>query len=305
MKKQQAVKKAKVLLLGGNGYIGSRLHDHLSELNYDITNVDLCWFGKVYENTIQKNYDDLTKEFLNQFTHVILMSAHSSVSMCKNSFVPCFENNVSNFVRLIEKLNNDQTLIYASTAAVYGCNDKLVDETEPIYGGLSFYDYTKICNDNIANLYSEKKIIGLRFGSVGGFSKNFRSENLMNSISLSSFKENKITITNPENYRSILGMSDLCRAIVAILNHKTISNRIYNLTSVNAKIIEFAEKIKKMTDCELVINDTLPTKYSFNCSSNLFEKDYNFKFNDTVESIYEEVVNNLDNIVSNVKRERQ
>jgi len=303
MKDTMSEIKKRILLLGGNGYIGSKLYDHLSFLDYDVINVDLCWFGKIYENTIQENYNNLSKEFINGFSHVVLLAAHSSVSMCKDSLIPCFENNVYNFIKLIEKLNDDQILIYASSAAVYGNNDKLVNESHPLNGGISYYDYTKICNENITNLYPNKKILGLRFGSIGGFSKNFRGENLLNSISLSSLKSNKITITNPENFRSVLGMSDLCRAISVILDTDKIKNKVYNITSINAKIIEFAETIRSITKCELIVNDTFPTNYSFNCDNSLFQKDYNFKFQDTANSIYTDVVNNVDNIISNLKRE--
>ena len=292
-----------ILLLGGNGYIGSRVYDHLYGPNYNVTNVDLCWFGKIFDNTIQQNYNELSKEFINGFTHVILLAAHSSVNMCKGSLLPCFENNVLNFIKLIEKLNDDQVLIYSSTAAVYGNNKNLVDESYPIAGGISYYDYTKICNENIISLYPNKKILGLRFGSIGGFSKNFRGENLLNSISMSSLKSNEITITNPENYRSVLGMSDLCRVFSTILAEDTIKNKIYNITSINAKIIEFAQDIQRRTNCKLIVSDKFPTNYSFNCDNSLFQNDYGFKFQDNVASIYDEIITNRDFIISNVLRE--
>ena len=295
----------KILILGGNGYIGSRLYDHLISLKYDITNIDLCWFGKIYENTIQENYNNLTKEFINKFSHIILLAAHSSVGMCTHSLLPCFDNNVMNFIKLIEKLNDDQILLYSSSAAVYGNNKKLVDESYPIGDGINYYDYTKICNENIIKLYPNKKIIGLRFGSVGGFSKNFRGENLLNSISMSSLRYNKITITNPDNYRSVLGIQDLCRAFSTILDKDTITHKVYNVTSINSKIIEFAQSIKNITNCELIINDQFPTNYSFNCDNSLFENEYNFKFQDTIETIYTDVISNTDKIISNVKRERK
>jgi nucleoside-diphosphate-sugar epimerase len=223
--------------------------------------------------------------------------------MCKGSLLPCFENNVLNFIKLIEKLNDDQVLIYSSTAAVYGNNKNLVDESYPIAGGISYYDYTKICNENIISLYPNKKILGLRFGSIGGFSKNFRGENLLNSISMSSLKSNEITITNPENYRSVLGMSDLCRVFSTILAEDTIKNRIYNITSINAKIIEFAQDIQRLTNCKLIVSDKFPTNYSFNCDNSLFQNDYGFKFQDNVASIYDDIITNRDFIISNVLRE--
>jgi UDP-glucose 4-epimerase len=35
----------KILLIGGNGYIGSRL-THDLQYTYDLQSVDICWFGK-------------------------------------------------------------------------------------------------------------------------------------------------------------------------------------------------------------------------------------------------------------------
>ena len=289
----------KILLIGGNGYIGSRLYDYLSP-NYDITNVDACWFGKIYDETIEIDYKDLTKKFISQFSHIILLAGHSSVSMCDNLKQP-FDNNVVNFIDLIEKINDEQILIYSSTAAIYGNNSNLVDETYPLDKSINFYDYTKMCNENIMELYPNKKIIGLRFGSVGGFSKNFRKENLMNSISTSAHFDNRIKISNAENYRSVLGIIDLCKSIekILILGYK---KRVYNLTSLNDKIINFGKKLQSLVGCELIVDDSLNTNYSFNCSNKLFEHDYDYIFTDTIESIYSDIIDNFDKIVVNEKR---
>lgn len=294
----------KILLIGGNGYLGCRIYEHLLYSGYDITNIDLGWFGITYPETIQKDYKDLTKEELSQYTHIILLAGHSSVSMCGGELSSCFNNNVFNFVGLIDKINNDQTLIYSSTCAVYGNNPNLVTEEDSIREALNVYDYTKIARENIANLYPNKKLIGLRFGSVAGFSKNFRNENLLNSLTLSSLKTKSITISNGGAYRSVLGITDLCNAIHKILEVDTIKNRVYNLTSINHQIIDFGSTIKNLTNSEMIVNDTFKTDYSFNCSSKLFEEDYNFKFQDTIESIYQDIVNNYKNIIFNIKREK-
>ena len=294
------MKQKKVLLLGGNGYIGCRLYEHFLSENREVVNVDICVYDKVFEETVVENYKNLSKEFISQFSHVILLAGHSSVSMC-GSLSPCFQNNVVNFIELIEKLQDEQVLIYSSTAAVYGSNPNLVDESYPLTEAINFYDYTKICNESIMKLY-EKKIIGLRFGSVGGFSKNFRKENLMNSISVSASQQNKIVISNPDKYRSVLGINDLCRAFSKIID-SPVKERIYNLTSINAKIIEFGQALQKKTGCELVVDDTFVTNYSFNCDNSLFKRDYDFEFTDTIETIYQEIVENFEKIQINVKRE--
>ena len=231
-----------------------------------------------------------------------MLAGHSSVSMCSDDLMSCFQNNVVNFAALVEKINDQQTLLYASTAAVYGNNSELVDESFPLSGGISYYDHTKICGDNIAVLFPKKKLVGLRFGSVSGFSKSFRRENLLNAVTMSAIKDNKITVTNPLNFRSVLGMNDFCKTFTTLIEADNIKNRIYNLTSVNAKILEFAEQVKHLSDCELVINDSSTTNYSFNCDNSLFQKDFNFKFQDTIESIYYDIVKNRHKIISDLKR---
>jgi len=272
----------KVLIIGGNGYIGSRLYSHLVNLGYNVTNIDLGWFGITHTDAIQKDYKDLTKEELSEYTHVILLAGHSSVSMCGGELTSCFNNNVYNFANLLDKIDDNQTLIYSSTLAVYGNNPKLVTEEDPIKKALNVYDYTKIARENIADLYPNKKLVGLRFGSVSGFSSNFRNENLLNSLTMSSINKLPLTVANGDAYRSVLGLNDLCRAI--------------------DKIINFGYEVKRLTDSELIVNDSFKTDYSFNCSADLFEKDYNFKFGDTIESIYNDIIINYDNILFNTKR---
>jgi nucleoside-diphosphate-sugar epimerase len=294
----------KILLIGGNGYLGCRIYKYLLNKKYDVTNLDLGWFGIVYPETIQKDYRDLTKKELSKYTHIILLAGHSSVSMCGGELTSCFNNNVFNFTNLLDKIDDNQTLIYSSTLAVYGNNPKLVTEEDPIKKALNVYDYTKIARENIANFYPNKKLIGLRFGSVSGFSPNFRNENLLNALTLSSINQQPLTISNGDAYRSVLGLNDLCCAIDKIIEVDIIKNKIYNLTSVSDKIINFGYEVKRLTDSELIVNDSFKTDYSFNCSAELFEKDYNFKFRDTIESIYNDIIINYDSILFNTKREK-
>jgi nucleoside-diphosphate-sugar epimerase len=293
-----------ILIIGGNGYIGCALQDHLNLLGYDTANIDLCWHGKVYPNTIIKDYGKIEKEYLKQFTHVILLAAHSTVHMCNNAFKDSFYNNVINFVNLLENIDENQVFIYSSSAAVYGSNDNLVDESFQLADALNTYDYTKICAEQICNFFPNKQIVGLRYGSVGGFSKNFRRENLINSLSANAMKHKKITVSNPEKMRSILGIKDLCRAMVSIIEGGSPKKKVYNWTSVNDSILNFGKKIQKIGNCELSIDDSFQTNYSFNCSNKLFEKDYNFKFEDTIETMYLDIISNYEKIIFDIKRER-
>ena len=291
----------KVLIIGSDGYIGSRLYDCLIANNIETDGVDIGWFGIVNEKTLVVDYNSLSKEYINSYTHIILLAGHSSVSMCNNNDISCHQNNVNNFLNLLDKLNNDQTLIYASSLAIYGSSNKVVTEHDSFPKATNMYDYSLSAREHLVDIYN-KNTIGLRFGSVSGFSKNFRGENLVNSITYNALTSNKITISNPSLMRALLGLNDLCNAILCLINSNISGNKIYNLSSINKSIIEFGQVIQSLTGSELVINDSFKTGYSFQSSSDLFIKEFNFMFNDTIESIFNEIKNNLSNIQFNVKR---
>ena len=110
----------KVLIIGGNGYIGTRLHEYLSIDDVeDIDLIDTCWFGKVIEDTIVADYKTMSKEFYSEYDTIILLAGHSSVKMSEAGSNSCFNNNVKNFIELLDKLTT-QKFIYASSSSVYG-----------------------------------------------------------------------------------------------------------------------------------------------------------------------------------------
>ena len=131
----------KVLILGGNGYIGTRLFSFLTDNGFFVDVVDACWFEKTIEKTIVDDYKNLSKEFYSEYDSIILLAGHSSVKMSEGKFESCFNNNVSNFINLLGKLNDKQKFIYASSSSVYGSvGGKTV--SEKYYGFKPYIYYT-------------------------------------------------------------------------------------------------------------------------------------------------------------------
>ena len=107
----------KVLILGGNGYIGSRLRQVLRDHHFVKSN-DICWFNHD-EISDRRDYHKLTREELAEFEVIIVLAAHAGVKPCEGDIKDPWLNNVTNFVDLLSKLD-DQLVIYASSASVYG-----------------------------------------------------------------------------------------------------------------------------------------------------------------------------------------
>lgn len=304
----------KVLIIGGCGYIGTYLVDYLCSRYFKVVVVDT----DSYTNSVKKQKDvqyinakfqDLPEQFYEEFTHIILLAGQGSVSNSKN-VLNVIDNNVRNFAWLLNCINKEQKLIYASSSSVYGKTDnKEVDEDFNKCSGYepyNYYDWSKQSIDQLAEL-SGKEYYSLRFGTVNGFSRNLRNDVMINSMMFNAKKSGKIFVSNPNVNRPILGIRDLSRAIETILlkGEKRLSG-VYNLNSFNATIDEIATHVSKKCNvpCEeldnsnkQIINFKLQIKsYDFKINSKKFSNNFNFVFNNTLESITEQLLQEWSNI---------
>jgi UDP-glucose 4-epimerase len=293
----------KILLIGGNGYIGSRLYNHLTVRGYDVDNLDSGLFGLVYSSTIVKDFNDITSKELEKYTHIILLAGFSSVGLCQEIHTS-IKYNVEYFNNLVSKLNVDQVLIYASSCSVYGNSDRVLNEDDLLSPPLNIYDFTKQTIDYISSFTKNKRCVGLRFGTVNGFSPNMRMDLVVNAMTLNGLEKGTINVSNKNTSRSLLGLNDLCKSIERIILTDNVTTGVYNLTSTSATIIQIAEKIQTLIGCEMVVDDTMNTNYSFSVNNNKFTNRFDFKFSDTIESMYNDIVSNVTSIKNRSNRSK-
>jgi nucleoside-diphosphate-sugar epimerase/2-polyprenyl-3-methyl-5-hydroxy-6-metoxy-1,4-benzoquinol methylase len=303
----------KILVIGGTGYIGSRFVDICKDKHplLDIVVVDSDnYIGSMKKrkdvNYINIKYQELPNNFFSEFSNIILLAGQGSVSN-SNNILNVIDNNIRNFAWLLEQISNDQKLIYASSSSVYGrTNNKEVNEEFLEYEPYNYYDLSKQTIDQFAKL-SQKHYYSLRFGTVSGFSRNLRNDVMINSMVYNAKKNDKIFVYNNEINRPILGINDLCNAILTIVfNGRKELSGIYNLNSFNATVDEIASKVSKLCNVscentkmknEQIINFKLQTTcYDFKINSYKFMKSFNFKFEDTIESIINELIENWKHI---------
>lgn len=271
-----------VLILGGHGYIGSRLFNFLKEKGIDVD---------AYGSKTQ-DYNDLTSSYLNNFDFIVLLAGHSSVPSCNGDLKSPWNNNVRNFSNLIEKTNLKHKIIYASSSSVYGnTGDKPATENVICSSYVNNYDLTKTVLDHIAQnyIYSGKNIIGLRFGTVNGASPVIRTDLLINSMTYSAVNTGNIYITNRNIYRPFLDISDLINAIFSIINKNFVSG-IYNLATENKKIIEYATIVSKFSKANIIDNGTTLGAYDFTISSEKFLKTFDFTLTGNVENLVNDLI---------------
>ena len=274
----------KVLILGGAGYIGTRLREVLRERHFVKTN-DICWFNHD-ETSDRRDYHKLTKKELAEVEVVIVLAGHSSVPSCLGALYSPWLNNVTNFTDLLDKLD-DQLVIYASSASVYGNSapGERHKETNTHFTPVNNYDVTKYALDQqatIANL-TGKRVIGLRFGTVNGYSANLRVDVMINSMYHSVQNDQGIQVSNSHISRAMLGIEDLCRAVERCIEQPVPG--IYNLSSFNATVGEIAEAVSRKLGAEIVDKGNTANAYDFALDTALFEQTYDFEFKETPDTI--------------------
>jgi UDP-glucose 4-epimerase len=203
------------VLIIGRGYIGSYLDTFFNKsLTVTVTTVDHSKFANV--NT---RYQNLDVDFLKRYDVILWFAGHSSVPQASEDPYGAIENNILGLFSLANKLSRDQIVIYASSASIY--SSLVAPQTPSVEDDakltpLNIYDSTKIAFDALST-FMKPKFIGLRLGTVSGYSEVFRQELIINSMISSAKCEGVVSIANKEAHRSILYLKDLARFIEKII----------------------------------------------------------------------------------------
>jgi len=305
----------KILIIGGCGYIGSKLFVYLnSNPLYKVDTVDLEWYGNVVNpNNFIIDFKNLTKEFIEKYDIVILLAGHSSTAMAINSIKnSAIKNNLDNFTNLILKLNSKQKFIYASSSSVYnGIKDDEVTEDHILLSPKNVYDFTKKSIDEVMSLHPDIEFYGLRFATVNGYSDNLREDIMFNMMVKTAVLENEIKLLNPKIRRPILYLNDLIQAIELIIENKTNRKGYYNLSSFNGTVEEYANIVSDLTGAKINVTDEtyfskimggkLGNALDFSINSDKFKNVFNYNFVGTPKLITKEV----SEIVEKVKKSKR
>lgn len=283
----------KILMIGGSGYIGSEIRKRL-KIKHELTNIDLNLFGG--ELARQVSYEELESSFVQKFDTIILTAAHSSVPMCNNDPNGAFSNNVTSCYKFLKNIHQNQKLIYASSSCVYvetgDKNAEETDKTEPV----DMLSFSKTTIDNYLRAFNPCEWYSLRFGSVNGWSENFRTDLMINAMTYNALKNGFLRVFNGESYRPILGMVDLVNSVEAIANNKNDNRGIYNIASFNTNINTIANTVSELTGCKIQKEQDIKS-YNFCISSDKFLNTFKIKLEETPRSIINSILENKDTLL--------
>ncbi|MBQ9270806.1 MAG: UDP-glucose 4-epimerase GalE [Alphaproteobacteria bacterium] len=269
---------AKILVIGGAGYIGSHVTKALLAEGFAVTVYDNLSTGQscnLFDKTAFIAGDILDTAKLNEvmaqgFDAVVHLAAKKAVGESMENPQLYARNNINGSINIFNAMidNNVRNVVFSSTAAAYGTPQYLpLDEKHPL-NPLSFYGFTKIEIERVMDWYSRIKdfhYIALRYfnavgyaadGTIRGKEKN--SQNLLPIVmDVICGRREKMQIfgndyDTPDGtcLRDYVHVEDLARAHVAAIKKllKDSQSYIINLsTGKGTSVLEMIDAVERVT----------------------------------------------------------
>ena len=248
----------KILVTGGNGFIGSHLCESLINSGYDVKSLDL----KFHSNSKYYNCEkivadivtsDILKNVIKNTDLVIHLAAVSRVDDAQRNPIKCYNSNVLGVLKILEALKKTKAkLIFGSSREVYGESKKLPVREDYDKNPITIYGSSKLAGEELLKIY--KKIYGLdyiilRFANVFGSPRDIPQRVIPRFINLA-LQQEPLTINGGKQVIDFTFIDDVVEGIMKIVkristNEKDLFGNDYNLASGKGTSINDLSKIIK------------------------------------------------------------
>ena len=234
-------KQKNALIVGGSGFIGSHVADHLSQKGFKVhilDKVDSKWFNEDQDITIGDLLDqDLIDSLVNKSDIVYHFASIADIAEANLDPVEAVKQNILGTTYLLDSCSKAKVerFIFASSLYVYSN-----------YGG--FYRSTKQASEFLIEDYQRLKDLDytiLRFGSLYGPRAN--KFNWVHNAIWQALTSGKIERDgNGEEVRDYIHVLDAARASVEILDNKFKNKSILLTGSPSIKVKDLMVMIKSI-----------------------------------------------------------
>ena len=277
----------KILIIGGSGYIGSRLCDILLEYDYNIKVLDTGYYENIHLS--KKNKHILIKEDIRKFDLnliefydvVIMLAAISNDTEGSLNTNKIYSDTVDFTIKVAQKCKSfGKKFIFPSSCSVYGKSSSAVSEDDNIFPQTP-YSHSKVAIENELKKISDNNFnpIILRISTVFGYSTNMRFDLVINMLCGLAVTQNKILLNSDGSaWRPFVYIDDLCKVFKECIElQKQKENfTIFNVGNENNnfQILNIAKLISKMNNnCEISFLNNISSD-----NSNLIDKSFDGVF---------------------------
>ena len=267
----------KILILGGCGYIGTRLTNDLLKKNIKVVVYDTQWFGNFLKpnknlKVIKGDVRSIDNKIFKGITSVVHLANIANDPSVDLSPVLSWEVNVLSLLDILNKFkkNNVKHFIYSSSGSVYGIKKEkhVVEELDLI--PISTYNKTKMIAERILLSFKDSLLFhSIRPATVCGYSPRMRFDVSVNNLTIQALQNKKINVFGGKQIRPNVNIADISRIFQHfIFKGKKIKSGFYNAGFENLSILKIAKIIQNLTGSKITVtkNDNDPRSYRLDSS---------------------------------------
>jgi nucleoside-diphosphate-sugar epimerase len=292
-----------ILIVGGAGYIGTRLSNELSS-KYNVTVVDNFWFGDFINDTVtklNKNLWSLTVDDLKGFDVVMFLGglANDPMTMFRPDLSFTENTAAPTYLAYLTKLAGIKKFICASSCSVYGhTKNKILDETSEVKPSY-VYGISKLQMESGIMILKDDSFspIIFRKGTVGGWSQKMRYDLVINTMIKSALTTGQIIVNNPDLWRPLIDIRDVIQGYELAIEVDSNVSGIYNISGTNLTIGDLGktihkELVNKGFNVELIVNDIKDVR-NYMVDTTKIETELNYKSKYTVIDSLNDIFENI------------
>ena len=252
-----------ILVTGGCGYKGHVLVPKLLGEGHKVTVIDTMWFGNFFDPN--DNLKVIQQSVLS-IDDIDVSSTDAVIHLASIANDPCgdlnpkltWEVSALATMRLIDKCvrHGVGRFIYASSGSVYGIKDEefVTEDLELI--PLTEYNKTKMVAERTILSYADQINVQIvRPATVCGLSPRMRLDVSVNMLTMQALENNKITVFGGQQTRPNIHIDDITDIYIFLLRNPQITG-IFNAGFENISILDIAERIRELTNAEIVVTES-------------------------------------------------
>lgn len=299
----------KVLVIGGAGYIGSVLCQHLLNLGYSVRSFDLMLFGdESLRNMVGKRKFELVRGDFRNVADVSAALEDVDAVVHLGGLVgdpACSVNNeltidtnyaATKMLADICKSRKIGRFVFASTCSVYGVGDGMSGEDTSV-NPVSLYARTKIDSERILLEATDEHFRPtiLRFATVFGWSLRPRFDLVVNTFVIDALTKGELQVHGGNQWRPFVHVFDLARSIELVLSNdiRKVTAQIFNVGDdrLNYTISDLAKLVVNMIPGAKYVNrgDVVDPR-DYKVSFDKIKRQLGFQCEYTVENGVEEMI---------------
>jgi UDP-glucose 4-epimerase len=291
--------KRKILIIGGNGFLGQGILNALPNEKYETSILDPFLNHKnlkkykikhLFKCNALNNKDinyALNKEKWDYIIHLAAFGGNGNglLKAANEDLDKAVKINVTMFANLLNKLKTKKVkIIWSSSSVVFGeekfYKNKIVTENS-ILQPSTHYGLTKLMAEEVAHYYIKNfkmNITGIRLPIIIGPGLNYRGVAAgISDMAIASKTKASCIIEIPATPLDIIYIKDAANIFIKMINSKTILKKMYNCASIRISAIILADNFNTISKKKNIKINNISKGFTYPIMDyHILKKDINF-----------------------------